>query len=47
MNQSVLKLTVSTTESEHRLLVQTDIRLLELMYPNVMLMDSTYHCRLA
>ncbi len=42
MNQSVLKLTVSTTETEFRPPVQRDILLLELMYLSVMQKDSTY-----
>lgn len=41
MNQSVLKLTVSTTETGHRA-VQRHI--LEPLYLSVILMDSTYNC---
>ncbi|TWW64062.1 Nidogen-2 [Takifugu flavidus] len=43
MNQSVLKLTVSTTETVFRPPVQRDIPYWESTYPSVMIMDSTYH----
>ena len=47
MNQSVLKLTVSTTETAYRPPVQKDILYLEPMYLSVMLTDSTHHYRSA
>lgn len=45
MNQNLQELGVSTTETAYRPPVQRDILLLESMYPNAMLMESTHHCR--
>lgn len=45
MNQSVLKLSVSTTETVYKPPVQRDILFLELMCHSVMTMDNTYLCR--
>ena len=45
MNQSVLKLTVSTTETVYRLLVQRDILYQEHLCLSVMLTDNMLHNR--